>query len=75
MTIPDIQTLWNIGSGIVVGSSVLINVLPPVEAFDEYPKFQGTYKFLFIFLKRFCSLDLRTIIYPQLKQNQTGGNK
>jgi hypothetical protein len=43
--------IYDIVCGIVVGASVLYMVLPPVESFAQWPKFQSAYSFALIFLK------------------------
>ena len=46
--------VYDIVSGIVVGASVLYTILPPVENFVQWPKFQSGYGFVLIFLKAFA---------------------
>lgn len=37
--------------GIVIGASVLHTILPPYEQFNDWPRFQGRYKFALIFIQ------------------------
>ncbi len=44
--------------------SVLSIILPPVEFFDEVPRFQKWYRFICKFIKYFGSLDVRGKVIP-----------
>lgn len=54
-----------LGTEIVAGSSLLHTVLPPWEAFNDFPTGQKYYK-LFIYLVGYVALNGRSTIYPTL---------
>jgi hypothetical protein len=52
---------WAFLTSFVTVNSVLYSILPPVESFSAYPRFQGFYGFLLIWLKAF-GINLRTAL-------------
>ena len=54
----------------VLLNSVLSILLPPVEFFDDYPRFQKLYRTVCKFIKYFGNLDLRGKIIAQYPQYQ-----
>lgn len=61
------HNVWDIGAGVVVGSSLLNSFLPPYEDFADYPRFQKAYKFATIFIVRFASVNLKSVVYPRIQ--------
>ena len=59
--------IYDIATGAVTGFSVLYGVLPPWEKFDDYPGFQRWYKFTMIFVVKFGSLNVRSLLSPQIQ--------
>ncbi len=54
-----------LGTEVVAGASVLHTILPPWEAFNEFPTAQKYYK-LFIYLVGYVALNGRSTVYPSL---------
>jgi hypothetical protein len=50
---------------LVVISSILSILLPPIETFEHFPRFQRAYSLLVITITRWTSLNLRNTIYWQ----------
>ena len=48
---------------VVVISSVLSILLPPIETFSQFPVFQKWYGMAVIVITRWASLNLRNVIY------------
>ena len=59
--------IYDVVTGIVTGFSILYGVLPPWEQFADYPRFQKWYKFSMIFIVKFGSLNVRSILSPQIQ--------
>jgi len=67
----EIGTLLNYAAWWVFGFSILSLVLPPVELFDDFPRFQKYYRLLGKIVKYMGSLDFRTKIlelYPSYRK-------
>ena len=62
--------LFDILSKWVFVCSMLSIVLPPVEFFEKYPKFQDGYRLFCKLLKYFGALDFRGKIISQYPQYQ-----
>jgi len=59
--------IYDIATGMVTGFSMLYSVLPPWDSFNEYPAFQRWYKFAMIFIVKFGSLNIRSLVRPQIQ--------
>lgn len=59
------QNWFDIGTKAVALCSVLHTVLPPWEAFNEFPSLQKWYK-LFVYLVGYAALNGRSTVYPSL---------
>ena len=53
--------------------SVLYAVLPPWEQFNDYPTFQRWYRFMMIFVVKFGSLNVRSIVNPTIQATANQG--
>lgn len=66
----ELGQLFDLASKWVFFCTILSLLLPPVEFFDDFPKFQPYYRFVCKFLKYFGSLDFRGKIIAQYPQYQ-----
>lgn len=63
--------LVKLATEVVTGASVLHTVLPPWEAFSDFPTGQKYYK-LFVYIIGYVALNGRSTVYPSLStQNGT----
>lgn len=63
--------LLKLGTEIVTGASVLHTILPPWEAFSDYPSVQKPYKLL-VYIIGYAALNGRSTVYPSIStQNGT----
>ncbi len=54
-----IETAWIYLSSLVTGCSLASLLLPPIEYFDEFPRFQPYYRLFCKIVVKWGSLDLR----------------
>ena len=54
-----------LGTSIVTGASILHTILPPWEAFNDYPAIQKPYKVV-IYIIGYAALNGRSTVYPSL---------
>lgn len=64
----DPRLIVSICTRTVVGCSVLHTVLPPWEAFDDFPRAQKYYKLLIYFVG-YIALNGRSTLYKSLSTN------
>jgi hypothetical protein len=57
--------LLKLGTEIVTGASVLHTLLPPWEAFNDYPAIQKPYKVI-VYIIGYAALNGRSTVYPSL---------
>jgi hypothetical protein len=57
--------LIKMGTEIVTGASILHTILPPWEAFNDYPGIQKPYKVI-VFIIGYAALNGRSTVYPGL---------
>jgi len=57
--------LVKLGTEVVAGASLLHTVLPPWEAFNDFPTGQKYYK-LFVYVVGYIALNGRSTVYPSL---------
>jgi hypothetical protein len=57
--------LIKLGTEIVTGASVIHTLLPPWEAFNDYPSIQKPYKLL-VYIIGYAALNGRSTVYPSL---------
>jgi hypothetical protein len=43
-----LHTIGDVVGGAIAGSSVAFRLLPPPEKFNDWPRFQGWYKLLYV---------------------------
>ena len=59
--------LFDLAGGIVLTSSFIYSLSPPVESFDKYPRFQYAYAFVMIWIVKLASANVRSLVYPKLQ--------
>lgn len=64
-----LHQLFDWAGAIVLISSLLNSFLPPYEWFDKWPNFQAVYKIISMTLARWGALNIKSAIYPSIKQN------
>lgn len=57
--------LIKLGTEIIAGASIAHTVLPPWEAFNDFPTMQKYYK-LFVYIVGYVALNARSTLYPAL---------
>ena len=57
--------LIKLGTEIVTGASILHTLLPPWDAFDDFPTAQKYYK-LFIYIVGYAALNGRSTLYQSI---------
>ena len=65
--------IYDIGSAIVLSSSVLYAALPSWESFEDWPRFQERYKFVMIFVVKLASLNVRSMLRPDIQATANAG--
>lgn len=59
--------LFDVAGAVVLMSSTIYTLFPPWESFKDYPRFQKAYRFVMIFVVRFASINLRSVVYPKIQ--------
>ena len=65
MTIPTVHQLVDFVTWTSTGLSLVYSVLPTVETFNGYPRFQKVYALILSILKQLGS-NLRNVVYPEI---------
>lgn len=65
--------IYDIVAGTVTGCAFLYGALPPWEQFNDYPKFQNAYRFVMIFVFKIGSLNVRSLLSPQIQATSNKG--
>jgi hypothetical protein len=60
--------LLKIGTEVIAGASILHTVLPPWEAFNDFPTLQKYYK-LVVYVIGYVALNARSTVYQSLSTN------
>lgn len=71
-----LHQMFDIGSAIVLVSSLANSFLPPYEWFAQWPRFQSVYKILTMTIARWGAINLKSTIYPSVSvdsQAKTNG--
>jgi len=68
----NVHQLIDIGVYTSTGCSLLYSILPKVETFQKYPKFQSGYGTFLEILKQ-VGANIRNLVYPSIKTD--GGSK
>jgi len=64
-----LHQIFDWAGAIVLVSSLLNSFLPPYEWFAKWPNFQAVYKIITMTLARWGALNVKSSIYPSIKQN------
>jgi hypothetical protein len=69
-----IHELYDIASGVVVGSSALYSFLPSYEIFADFPRTQKVYKVFTLVILKFGSVNFRSMMNPAIRsvENASG---
>jgi hypothetical protein len=67
-----IHLTYNVVKEIVLWSSLLSILLPPIEFFNDYPKFQKGYTLLIKIVNRYGALNIRGPVVEFLNQKRNG---
>lgn len=67
MQIPSIHQLMDILTWSSTGLSLLYSILPTVETFNNFPRFQRHY-IVFLSVLQQLGSNLRHVFYPQIKK-------
>lgn len=64
---------FDVVSAICFIASLLYSFLPTWESFNDYPRFQGYYKFAMIFIVKFASFNFRSQTKPEIQATSNQG--
>ena len=64
--------LVKLGTEIVTGASILHTLLPPWDAFNDFPKAQKYYR-LFIYIVGYAALNGRSTVYQSISTTKSNG--
>ena len=65
--------IYDIGSGVVICASLIYAAFPSWESFNDYPRFQSAYKFVMIFVVKLASLNVRSMLRPDIQATANAG--
>lgn len=65
----DMVYLVTLGTKVIAGSSVLHSILPPWEAFGDFPRIQKVYK-LFVYLVGYVAINWRSTLWKDLSTHE-----